>query len=113
MNVVMKNTDKSKFVSRMKALDDAAAEMECFLREQAIKAAEHFSMQYPRDEIIFCSAMGGYFWHRDTPTDTEDLNPEIKERFDQALHAYGFEVIPAPIRVKCRNGEVIENVTNW
>lgn len=87
------------------------------LETRAIEAAVKISKQHPANEIIFCSAMGSFTWSsyedRRNCMDSRDFSPPIKTAFEKALQDWGWNVIPAPIRVKCRNGKVIETLTDW
>lgn len=95
-------------------LDAALRELSGELEQQAVKSLLSISRKYPAREITFCSAMGSWGWNSGTYNDRRTYESTRTERlFDDAQQAYGWGAIPAPIRIKAKNGKITERLTDW
>jgi hypothetical protein len=89
-------------------LDKASREYAAALEELARLALLKLAATHPEKTVIFCSAMGTWTWY----VGDLDVNPPASRAFQTAKDQYGWNVIPAPIRMEVKDGK-FTRLTDW
>lgn len=111
----MPNTPSASTITQTKRkLDALLRTLAKQLEGAAVKSLLAISRKYPNRTITFCSAMGSWGWSSGTVNDWRTYDAERPERlFADTRRHYGWGAIPAPIRIRAKNGKILERLTDW
>lgn len=110
----MPQTTPTTITQTKRKLDSALRILAKQLEGAATKSLLAISRKYPTRTITFCSAMGSWGWNSGTGNDWRKYDAERTERlFSDTRQHYGWGAIPAPIRIRAKNGKVVVRLTDW